>query len=94
MSELKVAVMTGNGQNMMAAGGMNPGVRQTGFIAANSIMPLTRNPAGLGQPVPAFSVAGHWNLPFFESLQYRNRFLWYNSALQEFHRLFRVSQAS
>ena len=48
MSELKVAVMTmtGTGQNMMAAGGMNPGVRQTGFIAANSIMPLTRNPAG------------------------------------------------
>ena len=46
MSELKVAVMTGTGHNMMAAGGMNPGVRQTGFIAANLIMPLTRNPAG------------------------------------------------
>jgi len=46
MSELKVAVMTGTGQNMMAAGGMNPGVRQTGFIAANSIMALTRNTAG------------------------------------------------
>ena len=46
MSELKVAVMMGTGQNMMAAGGMNRGVRQTGFIAANSIMPLTRNPAG------------------------------------------------
>ena len=46
MSELKVAVMTGAGQNMMAAGGMNLGVRQTGFIAANSIMPLTRYPAG------------------------------------------------
>ena len=46
MSELKVAVMTGTGQYMTAAGCMNPGVRQTGFIAANSIMPLTRNPAG------------------------------------------------
>lgn len=46
MSELKVAVMTGTGQNMMAAGGMNRGVRQTGVIAANSIMPLTRNPTG------------------------------------------------
>ena len=45
MSELKVAVMTGTGHNMMAAGGMNPGVRQTGFIAANSIMP---------QPSPTF----------------------------------------
>ncbi len=72
MSELKVAVMTGTCENMVAAGGMNQGVRQTGFIAANSIMPLTRNPAGLGQPVPAFSVAGHWNLPFFGILQYRN----------------------
>ena len=38
MSELKVAVMTGTGQYMTAAGCMNPGVRQTGFIAANSIM--------------------------------------------------------
>ena len=46
MSELKVAVMTGTGQNMMAAGGMNRGVRQTGVIAANSIMPLTRYPTG------------------------------------------------
>ena len=46
MSELKVAVMTGTGQNMIAAGGMNPDVRQTVVIAANSIMPLTRNPAG------------------------------------------------
>ena len=46
MSKLKVAVMTGTGHNVMAAGGMNPGVRQTGFIASNSIMPLTRNPAG------------------------------------------------
>lgn len=46
MSELKVAVMTGTGQNMMAAGGMNRGVRQTGVIAANSTMPLMRNPAG------------------------------------------------
>ena len=46
MSELKVAVMTGTGQNMMAAGGMNRGVRRTGVIAANSTMPLTRNPAG------------------------------------------------
>jgi len=40
MSELKVAVMTGAGQNMMAVVGMNPGVRQTSFIAAISIMPL------------------------------------------------------
>ena len=32
MSELKVAVMTGTGQYMTAAGCMNPGVRQTGFI--------------------------------------------------------------
>ena len=46
MSELKVAVMTGTGQNMMAAGGMSRGVRRTGVIAANSIMPPTRNPAG------------------------------------------------
>ena len=46
MSELKVAVMTGTGQNMMTAVGMNPGVRQTSFITANSIMPLTRTPAG------------------------------------------------
>ena len=45
MSELKVAVMTGTGQNMMTAGGMNPGVRQAGFIATNSIMPLKQNPA-------------------------------------------------
>ena len=72
MSELNVAVMPGTCQNMMAAGGMSPGGLQPGFIAANSIMPLTRNPAGLGQPVPAFSVAGHWNLPFFGILQYRN----------------------
>ena len=46
MSELKVAVIKGIGQNMMLAGGRNRGVRQTGVIAANSIMPLTRNPAG------------------------------------------------
>ena len=46
MSELKVAVMTGAGQNMMAAGCMNRGVRQTCVMADNSIMPLTRNPAG------------------------------------------------
>ena len=45
MGELKVAVMTGTGQNMLATGGMNRGVRQTGVIAANSIMPLTCNPA-------------------------------------------------
>ena len=36
MSELKVAVMTNTGQNMGAAVGMNAGVCQTGFIAANS----------------------------------------------------------
>ena len=46
MSELKVAVFKGIGQNMMLAGGRNRGVRQTGIIAANSIMTLTRNPAG------------------------------------------------
>ena len=46
MSELKVSVMTGTGQNMMAAGGMNRGVRQTGVVAANAIMPLTCNSAG------------------------------------------------
>ena len=46
MSELKVAVITGIGQYMMLAGGRNRGVRQTGVIAANLIMPLTRNPAG------------------------------------------------
>lgn len=46
MNELKVALLTGTGQNTMAVGGMNRGVRQTGVIAANSIMPLTRNPAG------------------------------------------------
>ena len=34
MSELKVAVMTGTGQYMTAAGCMNPGVRQTGCIEA------------------------------------------------------------
>ena len=74
MSKLKVAVMRGTRHNVMAAGGMNPDVRQTGVIAANSIMPLTRNPAGLGQPVPAFSVAGHRNLPFFGIPQYCNPF--------------------
>ena len=46
MSELKLAVIRGIGQNMMLAGGRNRGVRQTSVIAANSIMPLTRNPAG------------------------------------------------
>ena len=46
MSELKVAVMTGAGQNMMAAGCMNRGVRQAGVMVAKSTMPLTRNPAG------------------------------------------------
>ena len=46
MSELKVAVMTDAGQDMMAAGCMNRGVRQTGVMVAKSTMPLTRNPAG------------------------------------------------
>ena len=46
MSELKVAVITGIGQNMMLGSGRNRGVRQTGVIAPNSILPLTRNPAG------------------------------------------------
>ena len=46
MSELKVAVMTGAGQDMMAAGCMNRGVHQTGVMADNSIMSLTRDPAG------------------------------------------------
>ena len=91
MSELKVAVITGISQNMMLAGGRNRGVRQTGVIAANSIMPLTRNPACLEQPKPAFSVAGHRNPPFFGILQYCNRVYWYDSALPEFHRPFRVS---
>jgi len=42
MSELKVAVMTGTGQNMMAAGGMNRGVRQTGFIETTTMLRLQR----------------------------------------------------
>ena len=38
MSELKVAVMTGTGQYMTAAGCMNPGVRQTGFIETTTML--------------------------------------------------------
>ena len=39
MSELKVAVMTGTGQYMTAAGCMNRGVR-TGFIATTTMLRL------------------------------------------------------
>ncbi|MGB0674514.1 MAG: hypothetical protein ACPGSQ_10470 [Candidatus Puniceispirillaceae bacterium] len=42
MSELKVAVMTGTGQYMTAAGCMNPGVRQTGFIETTTMLRLQR----------------------------------------------------
>ena len=42
MSELKVAVMTGAGQYMTAAGCMNPGVRQTGFIETTTMLRLQR----------------------------------------------------
>ena len=46
MSELKVAVMTATSQNLVAVGGKKRAVRWAGFIAANLIMPITRNPAG------------------------------------------------
>ena len=42
MSELKVAVMTGTGQYMTAAGCINPGVRQTGFIETTTMLRLQR----------------------------------------------------
>ena len=46
MSELKVAVMTGTGHNIMAAGGMNPGARQTACMRLTEALSLSVTSTG------------------------------------------------